>query len=122
MVHPRVVIDIAKRIRSFLIEISKQTQSYKGRESKQSKLYDYLTSAEYYRDVKEILETKKKIDELQRKEEEYHKTTWNRRKEFVEKWFEINKKNEAAVSDITQKEPSSEILTASKEDQFNRSF
>lgn len=104
LVHPRVVVDIVKRMRSFLIEISKQTQTSKGRESKQSKLYGYFTSAEYYREVKETIETKKKLDELQRKEEEYHKTIWNRRKEYVEKWFESNKKNETMVSDIAQED------------------
>ena len=102
MVHPRIVVDIVRRMRSFLIELSKQTQSSKGRESKQSKLYGYFTSAEYYREAKEIIETKKKLDEIQKKEEDYHKTLWNKRKEYVEKWFEINKKNESVVSDIAQ--------------------
>jgi hypothetical protein len=104
LVHPRIVIDIARRIRNFLIEISKQKQSHKGRQSKQSKLYEYFTSAEYYRDIQAATEAKEKLDELQRKEEEYHKSIWNRREELVERWFEIHRKNEEIVSDISQEE------------------
>jgi hypothetical protein len=123
IVHPRIVVDIAKRTRSFVIEISKLTQCNKGRQTKQARLYDYFTSTEYYRDFEETNETKKKIDELQRKEEDYHKTMWNRRKEYVEKWFEINYKNERIVSDITQEDliPDPEEKKERKEDEFDSS-
>ena len=104
LVHPRVVADIAKRIRSFIIEMSKMAQCNKGRQTKQAKLYNYFTSAEYYRDFEEINVTKKKIDELQRREEDYHKTMWNKRKDYVDIWFEINYKNERKVSDITHED------------------
>lgn len=104
LVHPRIVVDIAKRIRSFIIEISKMAQCNKGRQTKQEKLYNYFTSDEYYRDFEEINVTKKNIDELQRKEEDYHKTIWNKRKDYVDKWFEINYRNERKVSDITQED------------------
>jgi hypothetical protein len=118
-VHPRIVIDIAKRIRRFLIEISKQTASSKGRQSKQSQLYEYFTSSEYYRGVSETIDAKDKLDGLQRKEEEYHKTLWNRRKELIEKWFEIDKKNEETVSDISQDQPFNETEDESKDDKFD---
>ncbi|MBC8157624.1 DUF2130 domain-containing protein [Armatimonadetes bacterium] len=122
LVHPRIVVDIARRIRSFLIEISKQTQSNKGRQSKQAKLYGYFTSTEYYREIKETSEIKEKLDQLQKKEEDYHKNTWKRRKEFVTEWYEINKKNEEVVSDITQDDQmGNEGQDESKEDGDNPS-
>jgi hypothetical protein len=104
LVHPSIVIDIAKRIRSFIIEASKQTKNNIDRDSKQSKLYEYLTSQEYDRDSKAKLETRSKLDDLQRKEEDYHRTIWNRRKEFIEKWSDLDRKNENLINDITQED------------------
>ncbi len=104
LVHPSIVIDIAKRIRSFLIEASKQTRNNKGRDSKQAKLYEYFTSQEYDRGSRAKLDTKSKLDELQRKEEDYHRTVWNRRKEFIERWSELDRNNERIISDITQED------------------
>ena len=43
-----------------------------------------------------------KLDELQRKEEDYHKTVWSKRKEFVNQWFELDNKNDRMISDIAQ--------------------
>lgn len=117
LVHPLAIVDIAKRIRSFLIENTKQTKNNNGRDSKQSKLYDYLTSAEYSRDMQIILEAKSKLDELQRKEEDYHRTTWSKRKDFIEKWFDVDHKNDRIIDDITQEDQSSDAdKKASNED------
>jgi hypothetical protein len=52
--------------------------------------------------LKSRLDTKSKIDELQRKEEDYLKTVWSRRKEFVNQWFELDRKNDRIINDITQ--------------------
>jgi hypothetical protein len=51
-----------------------------GRDSKKEKLYEMLTSPQYYRDVQTRLEAKSKLDELQRKEEDYHRTTWTEKR------------------------------------------
>lgn len=111
------VVDIVKRIRSFLIENSKQTKNNKGRNSKQAMLYNCLTSLEYNRDVHRRLETKSKLDELQRKEEDYHRTTWSKRKEFIERWFDVDHNNDCNIENITQKDESSDAdVEASEED------
>lgn len=102
LVHPLAVLDVVKRIRSFLIENSKQTKNNNGRDSKQSKLYDYLTSPEYNRDIQTRLDAKSKLDELQRKEEDYHRTTWSKRKDLIDKWFDMDHKNDRIIDDITQ--------------------
>lgn len=116
LVHPLAVVDVAKRIRSFLIENSKKMKNNNGRESKQSKLYDYLTSPEYGRDVQTKLDAKSKLDDLQRKEEDYHRTTWTKRKEFIEKWFEADRKNNRIITDITQEDKDSDQPAPNEED------
>lgn len=100
------VVDIAKRIRTFLIENLKHKKNNNCRDSKQSKLYDYLISPAYSRDMQARLEAKLKLDELQRKEEDYHRTTWSKRKEFIEKWFNVDHKHERIIDDITQEDRS----------------
>lgn len=117
LVHPLAVVDVAKRIRSFLIENSKQTKNNNGRESKQSKLYDYLTSPECGRDVQTRLDAKSKLDELQRKEEDYHRTIWTKRKEFIEKWFDVDHKNDRIIDDITQKDESHDTEEKASEEE-----
>ena len=106
LVHPWAVVDIAKQIRNFLIEESKQRKNNTGRELKQSKLYDYLTSPEYSRNIKTRLDMKLKLDELQRKEEDYHRSTWSKRDQFIKKWFEVDRNNDRNITDITQEDDS----------------
>ena len=117
LVHPLAVVDMAKRIRSFLIETSRQTRNNAGRDSKQAKLYDYFTSPEYSRDLRIKLEAKSNLDEIQRNEEEYHRKVWNKRKEFIDKWFELDRKNERIISDITTTE--SEICRKKEVEQIH---
>jgi hypothetical protein len=102
LVHPMVLIDIAKRIRSFIIEASKQDKSYIAMDSKQAKIYKFITSAEFNRDVRIKMGLKSDLDEMQRKEEDYHRTMWHKRKNFLDKWFELDHNNERIISDIIE--------------------
>jgi len=43
-----------------------------------------------------------KLDDLQRKEEDYHKTTWNTRKKSIDEWFKIGEWNQQIINDIIQ--------------------
>jgi hypothetical protein len=104
LVHPMVLIDIAKRIRSFIIEASKREKSNISIDSKRDKIYKFVTSAEYNRDVRMKIGIKSSLDEMQRKEEDYHRTTWHKRKESLDKWFELDHKNERTISDIIQED------------------
>ena len=104
LVHKSIVLDIAKRIRCFLIETSRHARTNEGRNSKQEKLYAYFTSLEYARYVQEKLETRSKLDELQRREEKYHKDTWSKRNDLVERWSDLDRKDARTVKDITQKD------------------
>jgi hypothetical protein len=93
LVHPTMVVELARLLRSFIIETAKQIRSNNGITSKQSKLYDLLRSSEYARSINTMKEMKSNIDSLQRKEEDYHKKTWIDRRRFVEEWFRVDEFN-----------------------------
>jgi hypothetical protein len=102
LVHPTMVVEIAKLVRSFIIESTKQTSNNKGRTSKQARLYDHLKSPEYARTIETIRNANSNLDDLQRKEEDYHKTTWNNRKKLVDEWRKIGELNQQKINDIMQ--------------------
>jgi hypothetical protein len=102
LVHPFVVVDIAKGIRHYLIETSKLTKINGRSKTIKEKLYAFLTSSEYNRDRHNRIELKLKLDELQRKEREYHTTMWNRRIDYIGLWDELDSKLDAFINDILQ--------------------
>ena len=46
------------------------------------------------RAITTISDLKSNLDDLQRKEEDYHKTTWNTRKESIDEWVKIGERNQ----------------------------
>lgn len=102
LVHPMALIDVARLFRANIIEASKQEKSNTAIDSKQAKIYKFVTSAEYNRDVRAKIGIKSDLDDIQRKEEDYHRTLWHKRKEFVDKWFELDHKNERKIRDIAE--------------------
>jgi hypothetical protein len=89
LVHPSIVVEIARLLRSFIIKMAKQKRSNNAKTSKQVKLYDHLTSEVYAITIETRKDKKLKLDELQRLEEEYHKKTWKARKKLGEDWFKV---------------------------------
>lgn len=112
LVHPMALIDVARLFRANIIEASKQEKSNTAIDSKQAKIYNFVTSAEYNRDVRAKIGIKSDLDDIQRKEEDYHRTLWHKRKEFVDKWFELDHKNERKIRDITEEDSDKDIDTA----------
>jgi hypothetical protein len=102
LVHPSIVVEIAKLLRSFIIEMAKHTRSNNGRNSKQVKLYDRLMSPEYARIINLRREKKSELNKLQRKEEEYHKKTWNSRIKLIEEWFKVDECNQHMIDEIIE--------------------
>jgi hypothetical protein len=101
LVHPEAVIDIARIFRSFIIDNAKLTSSNKDRTSKEARLYEYLKSSEYGRTIETMKEAKMKLDELQRREEKYHKETlWKNRTEIIEAWIRIVEQNQKKIDDV----------------------
>jgi hypothetical protein len=95
LVHPLAVVDISRRIRSFLIWASHQVKINSGKNLKHSKLYEMLTSPEYNRYVQRKIEIRLKLEGLQTNEENYHTTTWKKRNELLREMFELDSKYEA---------------------------
>jgi hypothetical protein len=85
--HPCIVIDVAKQIRRAMIEISKQSESRKDREVKESKLYDYIRSQEFTRTLEKLHEIYQRMADLQDSEEKAHGRLWKERKKLQ---FEVN--------------------------------
>jgi hypothetical protein len=102
LVHPTMVVEIAKIFRSFIIESAKQTSSNENRTSKQAKLYDYLKSPEFVIAIQMIREANSKLDNLQKKEEEDHKKVWYTRKKLIDEWRKICENNHQKINDIMQ--------------------
>ena len=105
LVHPSIVVEICKLLRSFIIEMAKHRRSNNGRASKQAKLYDHVTSAEYARAIKTAKAMKASLDEQQRREENYHKEMWRERKKFIEEWSRADEINQQIIDDIIQDKP-----------------
>lgn len=115
LVHPMAVVEVAKLIRGFIIDKARQISSNKDRTSKQARLYDYLKSTEYARTIETMRNAKAKLDDMQRKEEEYHKKTWKDRKGFIDTWSEIIEQNQRKMDDVMH-DPTSK----DSEDDLNR--
>jgi hypothetical protein len=96
------VVEIGKLFRTFIIEMANRKNSNKGKTSKQATLYDYLSGSGYARTLKMIKDAKSNLDDLQSKEEDYPKTTWNTRKKSIDEWFKIGEWNQQIINDIIQ--------------------
>ena len=102
LVHPTIAIGVGEMTRNFIIETYQIIKNNNGRTSKQIGLYDYITSPVRLRKIQEKINKKIKLDELQRKEEEYSLNTWKQRKKIIQEWSEIDKSDQDNINDITQ--------------------
>ena len=100
LVHPTAVVDMARIFRSVIIDKAKQISSNKDRTSKEAKLYEYLKSSEYARPVEWERNATLGLDDLQRKEEDYHKTTLKNRKKLVDELRNIGEQKLQKINDI----------------------
>ena len=106
MVHPLAVLDTSRRIRSFLIWTSHQSKISSGKDFKNNKLVELLTSPEYNRDMQRKIDARLKLEGLQTNEENYHSTMWKKRNDLLREWFELDSKYEARIRDIIEEEES----------------
>jgi hypothetical protein len=102
LIHPKIVGLVGELTRSFIIEKTQAVKNSNGRDSKEKKLYDYITSSARFRKMREKIEKKLKLDELQRKEEVYIKKTWIDRRELIQGWYDLDEEDRERLSEITQ--------------------
>ena len=104
LVNPKMVIAVAELTRRFVIERTRLIKNSSGRESKQIRLYEYMTSSARFRKVQERIDKKLKLDELQTREEERTKRMWNERKNLVQDWFDLDREDQEIIDSMTEKE------------------
>jgi hypothetical protein len=114
LAHPSIVIDFSRQIRKAIIEISKQSESEKDRETKESKLYDYVKSQDFGNTIEKIYGIHQKMTELQNREEKAHERLWKERKELQSQINQTYMKISSGIETIIQEKPPMEELT--KED------
>jgi len=84
LVHPSLVVEVAKQIRTAIMEIARLSKSKQDRNGKESKLYEYVISQEFSLLLEKIARTNEKLFLLQSKEEKDHQVLWNTRKDLVD--------------------------------------
>lgn len=105
IVHPSIVVEVAKQIRSAIIEISKQSESKKDREAKEAKLYDYIKSQEFSATVEKLHRIYEKIGELQDGEEKNHQRLWKERKILIAQIDSTYRDISVGIESIIQNKP-----------------
>jgi hypothetical protein len=101
LVHPSVVVGVARLMRNFMIENAKQTRINNGAESKYRRIYDYVTSPERFRKIEEKMLTKSKLDQLQKNEEEYHERKWKEWKKTIQSWYDADMDDQKKLVDMS---------------------
>ena len=71
-------------MRNFIMENARITTTTNGRDSKQMKLYDYITSQARFRKIQEKIAKNGELENLQRKEKTHAKRIWNIRKKPIQ--------------------------------------
>ncbi|MCE2614997.1 MAG: DUF2130 domain-containing protein [Nitrosopumilus sp. (ex Thoosa mismalolli)] len=104
LVHPSIVVEISKQIRSGIIEISKLSTSKEDKKEKESKLYDYITNQEFSMLLQSIYELHQKMCDVQNKEEKSHHTLWKQRKDLQDQLISAYTEISSSIDSITQKE------------------
>ena len=79
-------------------------QNNNGKVSKQTKLYDYITSDARFRKMQEKILKKIKLDEIQRKEEAYIIKLWNESKKLIQDWYDIDREDQEIINSIRQED------------------
>jgi hypothetical protein len=103
ILHPDVVILVAKAIRNGLIEISKQALSKKDLQTKRALLYDYIRGKEFSRDIESMSEIEGELLDLQEKEISKHKVWWKSRQTLYARIGEVGTNITTSIEAIVQR-------------------
>ncbi len=102
------IIEVAKEIRRSLIDISKISASKQYQATKQSKLYEYIGSRGFCRQMELICESDTEESKLQKEEEKDHHVLWKKRKAIQDKRRSAYISISSSVDAIIQEQPQSE--------------
>ena len=102
LVHPSIVTEVAKQIRSGIIEVSKLSMSKEDQKSKQAKLYQFVMSSEFSMTIEDIAGVNEKLYLLQTKEEKDHNTLWKTRRDLYDQLVKTYNDFTSGIESITQ--------------------
>ena len=102
LVHPSIVTEVAKQIRSGIIEVSKLSMSKEDQKSKQAKLYQFVMSSEFSMTIEDIAGVNEKLYFLQTKEEKDHNTLWKTRRDLYDQLVKTYNDVTSGIESITQ--------------------
>ena len=104
ILHPDVVVLVAKILRKELIEISKQVVSKKDQQTKRALLYDYIRGKEFSRDIESISESVNKLLNNQESEISAHKRWWKSRQALYGRIGEFRTNITSSIEAIVQQQ------------------
>ncbi|HJR84985.1 MAG TPA: hypothetical protein VJ772_06405 [Nitrososphaeraceae archaeon] len=104
LVHPFVLLDVARAIRSLIIETAKYEKSSEALKEAEAKIYNYVTSPEYNREWEIILQMKSQLNELQTVEDRRQKQTSEKRSTLLNTLYKLISKNHSIISDMLQRD------------------
>ena len=84
LVQRDIVLEVAEYLRGAIIEISKSSESKKNQETKQARIYHYITSREFGRKIETLEKDNSEMTILQNKEEKDHQILWKKRKAIMQ--------------------------------------
>ena len=91
-----------------MIGIAKESSGKKYQLTKQAKLYDYIRSKDFARNLASISQSENRLSDLQDKEIRSHKTLWKNREETCENLTEAYTNISSRIDAIIQQEQEQE--------------
>lgn len=82
LAHPSIIVEVAFQIRKAIIDLSRLSMSCNEKNSKQSQIYEYITSKEFSHSIENICIIFKLSQQIQNEEEKQHNTLWKKRKKL----------------------------------------
>ena len=104
LVHPSILIEVIRQIRSGIIEISRLSKSKEDQKVKQFKLYKYVISSEFTMILENLTQINEKLYNLQNKEEKDHNLLWKNRKLLHDQLVKTYNELSGGIESITQQE------------------
>jgi hypothetical protein len=74
-------------------------------ETKQAKLYDYIRSREFYRQIEALCDTHTKMSDLLKKERKDHETLWKKREALLKQLLDAYIDIGSGIDTIMQDQP-----------------
>jgi hypothetical protein len=109
LVRRDIIVEIAEQIRTAIIEICKNSESKKDQETKQARIYSYITSREFCRNIESLDKINSNMISMQQEEEKDHQSLWKRRRALLqqsrEKYTDISCEIDAIIHGRLSSEP-----------------